>query len=123
MKRILLTLLILAFALPAFADPLEHFGGTAPQVFVPTPAKSQTNSAMTGTITFTKGAGGTVNITGWSFIRVDPTADATYYYNTDSAKTYPLRSGTDNLIAVYQLATGESVVCVLGAATASVQAR
>lgn len=91
------------------------------QAFVPDPAKSQINSAMTGTLVFKKGTGGDVNITDWLAIQIDPTADASYYFNTATTKTYPLRSGVDNLIWVGQLAAGESVTLVLSTATASVQ--
>lgn len=94
---------------------------TPVQAFVPDPAKSQVNSAMTGTLVFKKGTGGDVNITGWLMLNVDPTADATYYFNSDTTKTFPLRAGADNLIFIGQLASGESVSLVLGSATASVQ--
>ncbi len=107
-------------------DPSKPFLDTdardnALQTFVPDPAKSQVNSAMTGNITFQVGAGGTVNCTGWLGIRVDPTADSTYYFNLDTTKTFPIYSGVANFIPLLQLTSGQSVTLVLGAATASVQ--
>lgn len=130
MKILVMTVIMLTFAGLAFAaggiDPNKAFlptdaRGTGIQLFNPAPTRSQVNSAMTGTITFKKGTGGTVNVTGWSMIRIAPTVDATYYFNSDSTKTYPLFSGTHNFIALDSIATGELVTIVLGAATASVQ--
>lgn len=126
MKRLLLIILLVLFSvLPSLAkmdSSLTHDRGQTPvQAFIPVPSRSQANASMTGTVVFTKGTGGTVNITGWLAIRVDPTADSTYYFNSDTTKTYPLRAGSDNFIMVGQLAAGESVSLVLGSATASVQ--
>jgi len=98
----------------------DNAGVSVPS-FIPDPAKSQVNASMTGTITFKKGTGGTVNVTGWLAMQVDPTADATYYFNTDSTKTYPLRAGSDNFIWIGQLQANEYVTLVLGEATASIQ--
>lgn len=104
------------------ANPLPIDGNDIPiQLFAPDPAKSQVNTAMTGTVTFKVGSGGTVDITNWIVLCVSPTADSTYYFNSDSTKTYPLRSLQDNYISVRQLAKGKSVTLILGAATASVQ--
>lgn len=91
------------------------------QTFSADPAKSQVNSSMTGTITFRKGTGGTVDITGWDMMRINPTLDSTYYFNTDSTRTYPLNSGSDNIIVLSPVAIGDQVTVVLGAGTASVQ--
>ena len=96
-------------------------GHTAIQAFMPDPEKSQVKTAMTGNITFKKGVGGTIDITGWLFLRIDPTLDSTYYFNADTTKTYPLRAGVDNLIPVGHLADGASLTAVFGSATASVQ--
>lgn len=115
--------LCLGFAFPASAADsiLKDYNNATVYVFQPDPAKSQVNSSMTGTLTFKKGTGASVDITGWTVIKVDPTADGTWYFNSDSTKTWPLRSGSDNYIPVKRLAIGESVVLVLGSATASVQ--
>jgi len=120
----LFALLISVNASAGDVPPLLKDGnGHAIQDFVPDPAKSQVNASMTGTITFKKGTGATVNCTGWLAIRVDPTADATYYFNSDTTKTYPIYSGMPNIIWLGQLNTGESVSLVLGSATASIQGR
>lgn len=130
MKKLLsvtffLTLVLISFDTYAADIPalMRDGNGTPLQSFVPDPAKSQTNTAMTGTISFKKGTGGTVNCTGWLAIKVNPTADATYYFNSDTGKTYPIISGEDNIIWLGQLATGESVNLVLGSATASIQGK
>ena len=91
------------------------------QAFIPSPAKSQVNSAMTGTVVFKVGAGGTVDISDWLALKVDPTYDGSYYYNSDNTKTYPLRAGVDNIIFVGQLLAGNSVTLLLDAGTASIQ--
>ena len=106
----------------------KEFGSTGDklQTFVPDPGKSQVTTAMTGTVTFKVGAGGTVDVTGWVAIRIRPTADSTYYYNSDTTKTYTLPALVDSLIMVNQTSTAyvtpiAQVVVVLGAATANVQ--
>lgn len=131
MKSILTVVMMLMFAGTAFAaasgiDPTKPFLPTDAQaigiqLFNPSPAKSQVNSAMTGTITLKKGTGGTVNVTGWLVARIVPTADSTYYFNSDSTKTYPLFAGQDNFISMDSIPKGELVTLVLGAATASIQ--
>ncbi len=95
--------------------------GTTIQIFTPDPAKSQTNSAMTGTIVFKVGTGGNVNVTGWLAINIDPTADSYYYFNSDTGKTKNIYTGTDNLITVVGLPAGTTINVVFGTATASVQ--
>lgn len=131
MKRAILTIVMLCLTSAAYAgggpsiDPNVPFlatdGREAPiQDFVPDPTKSQTNASMTGTITFGKTGSPTVNISGWMAISVVPTADATYYYNSDTGKTFPLYSGQANLIWVKQSGV-TSVTLTLGSATASVQ--
>jgi len=124
MNKLFIIIMLVVFAVPVFAADSElpvDGKGIRMQTFAPAPAKSQTNASMTGTVIFKKGTGATVNVTGWLFIKVDPTADSTYYFNSDSGKTYPLRAGSDNLIPLASLAVGESVSLVLGAATASIQ--
>jgi hypothetical protein len=106
----------------------KEFGTTGDkiQTFTPDPGKSQVTSAMTGTVTFKIGSGGTVDITNWIAIKIRPSADSTYYYNTDTTKTYALTANTDSIIMVNQTSTKyetpiTQVVVVLGAATAYVQ--
>lgn len=127
MKKLLIIASVLMLSATSFAADvpalLREGNGSAVQAFIPDPAKSQVNTAMTGNISFTKGTGGTVNCTGWLAINVVPTADATYYFNSDTTKTFPLYSGQGNLIWLAQLNTGESVTLVLGSATASIQGR
>lgn len=109
---------------PAVLGPTAELGmdfrGQKIQDIVPDPAKSQVNADMTGTIAFVKGPGGVVDITGWLAIKIDPTADSTYYYNSDSTKTYPIYAGVSNVVWVLQSAVTQ-VTFVLGGATASVQ--
>lgn len=122
MKKTVVAILFILVASTAIASEMPvDARGAKMQVFAADPAKSQVNAAMTGTITFKKGSGGTVDCTGWLMIQVDPTSDSTYYYNSDTTKTYPLYAGQTNTIVVRQLASGESVSLVLGSATASVQ--
>lgn len=122
MKTSSFTFVLLLIATMAFCGELgKDSKGVKFQTFAADPAKSQVNSAMTGTITFRKGTGGTVNITGWNMMRINPTTDSTYYFNNESTKTYPLPSVSDNIIVVDQLAAGEYITVVLGSGTASVQ--
>lgn len=126
MKRILIIVgLLLTFVPLAKADNGTVFitgtRGDLFQVFVPDPAKSQVNSAMTGTVVFKKGTGGTVDCTGWIMLRVDPTANATYHFNSDTTKTFPIYAGKENIIPLRQLPIGGSVTLTLSTATASVQ--
>ena len=88
--------------------------------FIPNPNFSQVTSAMTGTITMKKGTGASVNVAGWKAIRIVPTALSSYYYNTDTTKTYPLPANIETLIHIGSSYVTQ-VVLVLGAATASVQ--
>jgi hypothetical protein len=109
---------------PAVIGSITELGmdarGQKIQDIVPDPAKSQVNANMTGTITFVKGSGGAVDITGWLAIKIDPTADGTYYFNSDSTKTYPVYTGVSNVVFVQRVDITQ-VTFVLGAATASVQ--
>jgi hypothetical protein len=88
--------------------------------FVANPTLSQVNTAMTGTITFKKGTGASVNITGWQQIAITPTADTTVYFNTDTTKTFIIKANAQTVITIHPLTT--QIVCAFGAATASVQA-
>lgn len=130
MRSISTAVMMLMFAGTAFAaggiDLTKPFLPTDAQaigiqLFNPSPAKSQVNSAMTGTITLKKGTGGTVNVTGWLVARIVPTADSTYYFNSDSTKTYPLFADLENYITMDSIPKGELITIVLGAATASIQ--
>lgn len=128
MKKIigvLACLVLLSVSVTAFAEHnaylLRDRFGAPIAAFVPDPAKSQVNSSMTGTLEFEKGATGDVDVTNWVALLVNPTADATYYFNSDTTKTYPLYADTGNAIMIGQLPLGESVTLVLGAATASIQ--
>ncbi len=89
-------------------------------LFIPDPAKSQVNSAMTGTKVFKKGTGGDVNVTGWTWILVNPTAACTYYYNSDTTKTKKLYQDKDNIIWL-QPNNVTQVTIVFSTATADVQ--
>lgn len=75
---------------------------------------------MTGTVKFAKDGSGDVDIKGWCAVKINPSADAVYYFNADSTKTYPLMGGVDNLIFCSHDAV-VSFSIVLGTATASVQ--
>jgi len=122
--KLLVFILCLFFATPALAGPaalaIDDYGIRI-QGFVPDPAKSQVNTAMTGTVVFKKGTGGTVDITGWLAIQINPTIDSYYYFNTDTTKTYPLAGGVDSVIFVPTSASTTQIAVVLGAGTASVQ--
>jgi hypothetical protein len=91
------------------------------QSFVPDPSKSQINTAMTGTIIFKKSTiGGDVDITDWFAISVAPTADTTYYFNTDSNKTKTIYAGSEAIVFVYRPNISQ-VVFDFGAGTADIQ--
>jgi hypothetical protein len=124
MKRFILLAILFLFTLPAFAGDqrLDIDGGGVPiQSFIPDPAKSQVNTTMTGTIVAKKGTGQDINITGWIAIKVVPSAASTYYFNSDTTKTFPLFAGVENIIMVGSVATSGTVNLVFGAATASIQ--
>lgn len=90
------------------------------QAFVPDPAKSLAAST-TGTKTFGKAASGyDVNILSFTAIKVRPTADSTYYYNSDTTKTCTLPADTETIIWVGQEGV-TSVTLTLGSATAEIQ--
>lgn len=89
------------------------------QAFIPKPAYSQANASMTGTLVFGS-ATDDVDITGWSCIKVRPTADSTYYYNSDSTKTCSLPADTETIVWVGQSGV-TSVTFAFGAGTAEVQ--
>jgi hypothetical protein len=123
MKNIIIALILtLAFATSGFAVsmPTDDNNNVMP-VFPADPGKSQVNTAVTGTYVCIKAATGGLDIRNWAVIKIDPTANATYYFNSDTTKTYPLRAETDNYIYVKHLGLGGSVTIVLGSATASVQ--
>jgi hypothetical protein len=90
------------------------------QAFVPDPTKSQENSAMTGTIVFGKTNSPNVNIDDWIAIKVRPTSDSTYYYNSDSTKTCTLPADVETIIWVGQDSV-TSITIAFGAGTAEVQ--
>jgi len=90
------------------------------QGFIPDPAKSQVNSAITGTKVFKKGSGADDDITGWLALKVVASAASTYYFNSDSTKTMPLPANVEVAIFVTNSAITQ-VSLVLGAGTASVQ--
>jgi hypothetical protein len=90
------------------------------QAFHPDPSMSQVNSAMTGTKVFKKGSGADVDVTGWIAMRVVASAASTYYFNSDSTKTYPLPIGAETTIYFGNSAIAQ-VTLVLGAGTASIQ--
>ena len=90
------------------------------QQFTPDAAKSQVTTAMTGTKVFKKGSGADVNILGWVCIRVVPSALSSYYFNSDTTKTFPLAASVNNDICVLSNDITQ-VSLVLGAATASIQ--
>lgn len=87
--------------------------------FVADPSKSQVTSAMTGTITFKKGTGASVNITGFQQLCIVPTADSVAYFNSDTTKTFTLKANVQNIITIHPKVT--QIVCAFGGATASVQ--
>ena len=88
-------------------------------VFIADPTKSLVNTAVTGTKTLKKGTGADFNITGYSCLRVNPTALSSYYFNSDTTKTHPLPAGVDTDTPISSKVT--QVVLVLSTATASVQ--
>jgi len=90
---LVLTLCSQAFCLPGGQTSAGTNGGGISMVqgTVPDPAKSQVTSAMTGTVVFyfpVAGATGQVNIAGWYNIHLYSVADTTYYYNSDTTKTF-----------------------------------
>jgi len=90
------------------------------QAFIPDPTKSLTSST-TGTKIFSKSATGSeISILGWSAIKVRPTADSNYYYNSDSTKTCTLPADVETIIWVGQDSV-TSVTVTLGVGTAEVQ--
>jgi hypothetical protein len=124
----LLALLVLATA--AIAAP---GGQTVPttqgnglgtiQSIVPDPAKSQVTTAMTGTVTFyfpASGATGNVNVTGWWGVSLYPSNDTTYYYNSDTTKTFICPGGVMCTIFLGQVNVN-SVTVAFGAGTNYVQ--
>jgi hypothetical protein len=75
---------------------------------------------MTGTAVFIKGTTGTVNVSKWLAMRINPSSDATCYYNSATTATFPISSGAWNVI-ILDPDSITSVTCALGAATAYVQ--
>lgn len=90
------------------------------QTFVPDPAKSQVNTAMTGVVTFKKDGTGTVNINKWFAIKIRPTVDVTWYYGADSTKVEKVLADEEAVIFVNK-ASVAIVTINFGAGTASVQ--
>jgi hypothetical protein len=99
---------------------IKQMNGESLQVFAPDAAKSQVNTAVTGTKVFKKGTGADFNITNWCCMRVVPTLASTYYFNTDSTKTMAMPANSVNDIWVIDPGITQ-VTLVLAAGTASVQ--
>jgi hypothetical protein len=76
---------------------MKFVGGSLLQTFSPDAGKSQVTTGMTGTKIFKKGTGADVNINEWVCIRVNSAAAGTYYFNSDSTKTFPLPIGTSDV--------------------------
>jgi hypothetical protein len=89
---------------------LTDDNGNKIQGFIPDPSKSQITANMTGNKTFKKGAGGDVDITGWMVIQVKPTSDSSYYFNSDTTKTYPLPALVDSVIFVKPASITQAVI-------------
>lgn len=68
------------------------------QAAIPDPSRSQVTANMTGTIVFDPAGSGNVNNSGWFAIIVNPAADSTYYYGSESTKTMLLPGGVTSTV-------------------------
>lgn len=83
---------------------------------VPDPSKSQVTANMTGTKTFQKVVSTGIDVAGFRGLKVFATGgDVTYYYNTDTTKTYRILTNTEGIIWLAQANVTQVVVTFTGA--------
>ena len=99
----------------------KQIGGDKLIQFSPDASKSLVTADFAAgvTKTFKKGTGGDYNIQNWLCIRVYAAVAGSYYFNTDTTKTFPLLVGINDIyLADVNI---QQVVITMGAGANAVQ--
>lgn len=86
----------------ALAASVNGFIPSPSRVLAPINMSAAGAVSAAGTRIFKRGAGGDVDITGWTAICINPsTNNMTRYFNEDATKTRTIYAGQDNIILLH----------------------